>query len=116
VDEGLLVPGDDLVPVLGRHPEEEQAAHGHALGEVDAAREGVDQHLHLAPGADDRRESPPRRDTGQEQLGIQLPNLVFDGYEQVPGGRHVPVKLLIGPGDCVVGRRCAPQGRLILKK
>ncbi len=54
VDQGLLVPGDDVHIEPAGDDKEQEAADRHALGKVDAGREGIDPHLHFATRTDDR--------------------------------------------------------------
>ena len=94
VHQRLLVPGDDVVAELGGGPEKQQAPDRHALGQIDAARELVDEHFHLAPGADDRGIPPARGNAREQQLGVELAHLIFHrDQQQWLCNRHVPERL-----------------------
>ena len=63
--QGFLVPCDDLMTEAMGQSKEQQAADGHAFGEVNTARELIDAHFHFAPRSNDRGEPALGGNTGQ---------------------------------------------------
>jgi hypothetical protein len=78
--QGLLIPGHDLMIKFAGNSEKKQAATGHAFGQVNALGVRVDPKLQFTSRSDDRRKPALGRNAGQQQLGIEFPNLIFHRY------------------------------------
>ena len=82
VHQGFLVPGEDLMPEAAHDLKHFEVALGHALVQVQPAGKGGDLEIDLAVGSDDGGETPACGNARQQQLGVQLAYLVFNGDDE----------------------------------